>query len=68
MDQAHRRREDRDSEPDLGQRNPKHREAETMRKKKLDDALDRGLADSFPASDPVAVTQPARSARDKHAI
>jgi hypothetical protein len=26
------------------------------------------LVDTFPASDPVAVTQPARSARDKQAI
>ena len=29
-------------------------------------ALDRGLEDTFPGSDPVAVTQPPPSARDKH--
>ncbi|HEY2527914.1 MAG TPA: hypothetical protein VGJ20_08195 [Xanthobacteraceae bacterium] len=67
MDQRHRRREDRASERDLAQRSPKHREAEATRKR-LDDALDLGLVDTFPASDPVAVTQPARSARDKQAI
>jgi hypothetical protein len=42
----------------------KHREA--ARRKLLDDALDRGLQDSFPGSDPVAVTQPPPSARDKN--
>jgi hypothetical protein len=35
------------------------------RKKALDEALDRGLEDTFPGSDPVAVTQPAPSACDK---
>ncbi len=35
------------------------------RKQALDDRLDRGLEDSFPGSDPVAVTQPPASARDK---
>lgn len=34
--------------------------------KALDDALDRGLQDTFPGSDPVAVTQPPPSARDKN--
>jgi len=34
-------------------------------KKKLDDALERGLEESFPASDPVNVTQPARSPQDR---
>jgi hypothetical protein len=42
----------------------KHRQAE--RQKSLDDALDRGLQDTFPGSDPVAVTQPPPSARDKN--
>ena len=36
------------------------------RKQALDRSLDRGLEDSFPASDPVAVTQPPPSARDKN--
>jgi hypothetical protein len=34
--------------------------------KLLDEALDIGLQDTFPASDPVAVTQPSPSRRDKH--
>jgi hypothetical protein len=40
--------------------------AEAERKKTLDEALDAGLEDTFPGSDPVAVTQPPPSARDKH--
>lgn len=52
---------DLDDEADEAGR--KHREAE--RKKRLDEALDCGLQDSFPGSDPVAVTQPPASARDK---
>jgi hypothetical protein len=34
-------------------------------KQKLDDALDEGLEESFPGSDPVSVTQPAPSLPDK---
>lgn len=34
-------------------------------KKKLDDALNKGLEDSFPGSDPVNVTQPAPSKHDQ---
>jgi hypothetical protein len=33
-------------------------------KRKLDKALDEGLEDSFPGSDPVSVTQPAPSKED----
>jgi hypothetical protein len=36
------------------------------RKQAFDEALDCGLQDTFPASDPVAVTQPPPSARDKY--
>ena len=32
----------------------------------LDDALDEGLEETFPASDPVNVTQPAPSKADRH--
>ncbi|HXX51460.1 MAG TPA: hypothetical protein VEI98_09265 [Xanthobacteraceae bacterium] len=32
----------------------------------LDEALERGLEDTFPASDPVSVVQPPPSARDKY--
>ena len=35
---------------------------------KLDDALERGLEETFPASDPVSVVQPPPSARDKHEV
>lgn len=34
-------------------------------KKKLDDALEKGLEESFPGSDPVSVTQPAPSKHDQ---
>ena len=34
-------------------------------KKKLDDALEKGLEESFPGSDPVNVTQPAPSKHDQ---
>jgi hypothetical protein len=39
---------------------------EALRKKALDDRLDKGLEESFPASDPVAVTQPTYSPYDRH--
>jgi len=41
------------------------REREDARKRKLERSLERGLEDSFPASDPVNVTQPAPTRRDK---
>jgi hypothetical protein len=47
-------------------RERKRRERAEKRKKALDETLERGLEDTFPASDPVAVTQPPPSARDKH--
>jgi hypothetical protein len=43
----------------------RRREHDASYKKKLDDALDRGLEDTFPASDPVSVTQPPQSPYDK---
>jgi hypothetical protein len=43
----------------------KRREREERRKEALDEELDRGLEDTFPGSDPVAITQPPHSARDK---
>jgi hypothetical protein len=52
------------SEDDWEERERQRAEAE--RKKTLDEALDTGLEDTFPGSDPVAVTQPPPSARDKH--
>ncbi|MFL6790343.1 MAG: hypothetical protein ACJ8EE_04135 [Bradyrhizobium sp.] len=35
-------------------------------KRLLDDALDEGLEETFPASDPVSVTQPPPSKGDLH--
>jgi hypothetical protein len=43
----------------------KRRKRNEKHKEELDDALDRGLEDTFPGSDPVAITQPPHSARDK---
>jgi hypothetical protein len=43
----------------------RRRERDAQLKDVLDKALDRGLEDSFPASDPVSVTQPPPSAHDK---
>jgi hypothetical protein len=35
------------------------------RKKALDDKLDQGLEETFPGSDPVSITQPPPTVRDK---
>jgi hypothetical protein len=42
----------------------KEREDELTRRR-LENSLEEGLKDSFPASDPINVTQPPPSARDK---
>ena len=42
------------------------RGAEEARKRRLERSLEQGLEDSFPASDPVNVTQPAPTRRDKN--
>ncbi len=42
------------------------REQEEARKRRLEKSLEQGLEDSFPASDPVNVTQPPPSAGDKN--
>jgi hypothetical protein len=54
-----------DVERDAKDRASKRREREEKRKDALDDELDRGLEDTFPGSDPVAITQPPHSARDR---
>ena len=41
---------------------PDHRE---QKNSKLDEALDRGLEESFPASDPVSIVQPPPNPCDK---
>ncbi len=49
---------DQDHGPEAG----KKADAE---KRRLDEALDEGLEETFPASDPVSVTQPAPSKQDQ---
>ncbi len=56
-----------DSEEDTKEAG-KDRERTERRKQKLDESLDRGLEDTFPGSDPVAVTQPPSSAHDKRKL
>jgi hypothetical protein len=40
--------------------------AEEIEKRQLDDALEEGLEESFPGSDPVSIVQPAHSRDDLH--
>ena len=40
--------------------------ADREEKRRLDDALEEGLEETFPASDPVNVTQPPPSKADHH--
>lgn len=40
--------------------------ADTEEKRRLDDALEEGLEETFPGSDPVNVTQPPPSKEDHH--
>jgi hypothetical protein len=49
-----------------GDRRGKRRRHDHHRDEKLNEALERGLEDSFPASDPVSVVQPPPSPRDKN--
>lgn len=56
----------RGEHPENQRHGDERKEREKRRQKAFDDALDRGLQDSFPGSDPVAVTQPSPSRRDKH--
>ena len=45
---------------------PTPRSADREEKRRLDEALEEGLEETFPASDPVNVTQPAPSKGDQH--
>lgn len=56
-------RDSRNSDDELDEEQLKELAAE--RKRTFDEALDYGLEESFPGSDPVAVTQPPPSACDK---
>jgi hypothetical protein len=44
----------------------KAEDAKDADKRRLDEALDEGLEETFPGSDPVNVTQPAPSKADHH--
>jgi hypothetical protein len=42
------------------------RQEQNRRQGRLEDALERGLEDTFPGSDPVSVVQPPSSVQDKN--
>ena len=44
----------------------KPKDAAAAEKRQLDDALEEGLEETFPGSDPVNVTQPPPSKEDHH--
>ena len=45
---------------------PNPKDSEAAEKRSLDEALEEGLEETFPGSDPVNVTQPAPSKGDHH--
>jgi len=66
MTPRHRSRRPNVDDPAEGRGGGKGRpEADADCKKRLEDALERGLEETFPASDPVAVTQPPHSPDDR---
>jgi hypothetical protein len=44
---------------------PQDSEADAKERRRLEKSLEEGLEDSFPASDPISVTQPPPSAQDR---
>ena len=50
----------------MARRSSKPASAESEEKRKLDEALDEGLEETFPASDSVNVTQPPPTKEDNH--
>ena len=60
---SQRNRETDMTDKDRASHSGKNADAE---KRKLDAALDEGLKETFPGSDPVNVTQPAPSKADHH--
>jgi hypothetical protein len=42
------------------------KDAKSAEKRRLDEALEEGLEETFPGSDPVSITQPAPSKPDHH--
>jgi hypothetical protein len=51
---------------DAEDRGAKRDDRDQERKKALDEKLERGLEETFPGSDPVAITQPPSHVRGKH--
>ena len=49
-------------------RKPQHGKAAAERQHAFEEALERGLRDTFPASDPVSVTQPPPNPCDKDQV
>ncbi len=45
---------------------PAQDEAEEKERRRLEKSLEEGLEDTFPASDPINVTQPAPSIQDRN--
>jgi len=56
------------SERDVKRPADNRRQREERRKEAIERVLDRALEDTFPASDPVAVTQPPGNVYDKRAL
>ena len=52
-------------EDELEEEEKSKRDSDEARKRRLERALEQGLEDTFPASDPVNVTQPAPWHREK---
>jgi hypothetical protein len=69
MDELNRnkptRAEHGETEREEQERAGKRRARAEKHKEALDDQLDQGLEETFPGSDPVAVTQPPHSAHDR---
>jgi hypothetical protein len=57
-------RDDRISDHKIGDQSKDEKDSKAN-KDKLDDALNEGLEESFPGSDPVSVTQPPPSRHDE---
>ncbi|WP_426440197.1 hypothetical protein [Bradyrhizobium genosp. P] len=49
----------------MTQSGPKPKADESVEKRRLDEALEEGLEETFPGSDPVSVTQPAPTKGDR---
>jgi hypothetical protein len=63
---AKSRRNRADKEGRMTRSNPKPKKAIDAEKRRLDEALEVGLEETFPASDPVNVTQPPPTIGDNH--